>query len=124
MRSRSFALSAVLITLLVSAALAADVSGKWKAEFKTPDGQTFESTFDFKVSGGTLSGTVSSQMGESTISEGTVSGDEIAFAVVRKREDNEFKMNYKGKVSGDEMKLTITIAQMDRTFEMTATRVK
>lgn len=124
MRSRTFALSAVLIALLATAALAADVSGKWKAEFKTPDGQTFESTFDFKVGGGTLTGTVSSPMGESAISEGTVNGDEIAFVVVRKREDNEFKMNYKGKVSGDEMKLTISIAQMDRTFEMTATRVK
>ena len=106
MRHRSFALSVVLVALLASAVLAADVSGKWKAEFKTPDGQTFESTFDFKVSGGALTGTVSSRMGESTISEGTVSGDEIAFVVVRKREDNEFKMNYKGKVSGDEMKLT------------------
>ena len=124
MRSRAFVLCAVLIAFFASAALAADVSGKWKAEFKTPDGQTFESTFDFKVSGGTLTGTVSSPMGESAISEGTVSGDEVAFVVVRKREDNEFKMNYKGKVSGDEMKLTISIAQMDRTFEMTATRVK
>jgi opacity protein-like surface antigen len=124
MRSRSLALSAVLIALLASAALAADVSGKWKAEFKTPDGQMFVTNFDFEVSGGTLTGTVSSQMGESKISEGTVNGDEISFVVVRKREDNEFKMNYKGKVSGDEMKLTITMAQMDRTFEMTATRVK
>ena len=124
MRSRAFALSAVLIALLATAALAADVSGKWKAEFKTPDGQTFETNFDFQVSGGSLNGTVSSQMGESKISEGTVNGDEISFVVVRKREDNEFKMNYKGKVSGDEMKLTISIAQMDRTFEMTATRVK
>jgi hypothetical protein len=124
MRSRCFAMSVVLIALLASAALAADVSGKWKAEFKTPDGQTFESTFDFKVSGGTLTGTVASQMGESAISEGKVNGDEIAFAVVRKRDDGEFKMNYKGKVSGDEIKLTISIAEMDRTFEMTATRVK
>jgi len=124
MRSRCFALCAVLIALLASAALAADVSGKWKAEFKTPDGQIFETNFDFQVSGGTLTGTVSSPMGESAITEGKVSGDEIAFVVVRKRDDNEFKMNYKGKVSGDEMKLTITMAQMDRTFEMTATRVK
>ena len=104
--------------------MAADISGKWKAEFKTPDGQTFESIFDFQVSGGTLTGTVSSPMGESKISEGTVKGDEISFAVVRNRDGEEFKMNYKGKVSGDEIKLTITIAQMDRTFEMTATRVK
>jgi opacity protein-like surface antigen len=124
MRSRSFALSAVLIALLATAALAADVSGKWKAEFKTPDDQVFVTNFDFKVSGGTLTGTVSSQMGESTISEGTVNGDDLSFVIVLKRDDNEFKLNYKGKVAGDEMKLTITMAQMDRTFEMTATRVK
>ena len=124
MRSRCFALSAVLIALLATAALAADVSGKWKAEIKTPDGQTFETNFDFQVSGGTLTGTVSSRMGETKISEGKVNGDEVSFVVVRKREDSEFKMNYKGKVSGDEMKLIVTMAQMDRTFEMTATRVK
>ncbi len=124
MRSRSFALSAVLIALLATAALAADVSGKWKAQFKTPDDQIFETNFDFQVSGGSLNGTVSSQMGESKISEGTVNGDELSFVVLLKRDDNEFKLNYKGKVSGDEMKLTIAVAQMDRTFDMTATRVK
>jgi hypothetical protein len=80
--------------------------------------------FDFQVSGGTLTGTVSSPMGESKISEGTVNGDDLSFVIVLKRDDNEFKLNYKGKVAGDEMKLTITMAQMDRTFEMTATRVK
>ncbi len=53
-----------------------------------------------------------------------MNGDEIAFVIVLKRDDNEFKLNYKGKVAGDEIKLTISAAQMDRTFEMTATRVK
>ena len=56
----------------------------------------------------------------------TLAGDSLrfAFAIVLKRDDNEFKLNYKGKVAGDEIKLTISAAQMDRTFEMTATRVK
>jgi len=115
-----------LIALWLAVAWAADVSGKWKAEFQTPDGQTRTNIFTFQVDGEKLTGAVSGPRGETPISEGKVSGDQISFAVVRKFEDREFKMNYKGQVAGDELKLTVTanFGGEERTFEMTAKREK
>lgn len=96
---------AALLVLLASA-WAADVNGKWVAQVQGRQG-TVENTFNFKAEGTTLTGTVTTPQGESTISEGKVSGDEISFVVVRKRQDgSEMKMLYKGKVAGDEIKLT------------------
>ncbi len=115
-------LSIVALLMLVQAAPAADIAGKWKAEFQAPDGQTRTSTFDFKVDGANLTGTVSNPRGESPIIDGKVNGDEVSFAVVRKFQDQEFKMTYKGKVSGTDMKLTVSMGE-DRTFEMTAKKI-
>jgi hypothetical protein len=89
-----------LLALSLAVAWAADVSGQWKAEYASPDGQTRQSTFTFKVDGEKLTGTVASAMGESQISEGKVSGDEIKLAVTA---------NFGGE---------------ERTFEMTAKRAK
>ena len=41
----------VLAFLCASFALAADVSGKWRAEFTTPDGTQRVNTFAFKAEG-------------------------------------------------------------------------
>ena len=124
MNTRVLVRALALVSVFLTAAWAADVSGKWKAEYESPDGQTRTSMFTFQVDGEKLTGTVGSARGESPISEGKVSGDEISFVVVRKFQDNEFKMNYKGKVAGDEIKLTVTanFGGEERTFEMTAKR--
>ncbi len=126
MTQRTFLRALTLLGVFLAAAWAADVSGKWKAEYTSPDGQTRQSNFTFKVDGQKLTGTVASAMGESQISEGQVSGDEISFSVVRDFGGNEVKFRYKGKVSGDEIKLAVTanFGGEDRTFEMTAKREK
>jgi len=113
----------VVLCLLIAFAFvaAADVSGKWKSSFTTPDGQTRETIYTFKVDGEKLTGTVASPRGESQIQEGTVSGDEISFVVVRSFGGNEVKMRYKGKVAGDEIKFTVEAGE--RSFEMTAKRM-
>jgi len=114
----------VLAAVFSLAALAADVSGTWKASMETPNG-AMENTFAFKVEGDKLTGTVTmGPMGEGAISEGKVDGDNVSFAVVREFNGNQFRINYKGKVSGDEMKLSGEVVGMDRTFEMTAKRAK
>ena len=102
-------------------ASAADVGGKWKATYETPDGQARESTFDFKVDGAKLTGTVSSPRGESTISDGKISGDEISFSVVRNIQGSDVKLMYKGKVSGAEIKFNVSFG--DREFEIVAKRI-
>jgi len=116
--------SIALSTLFVAIAWSADLAGKWNAEFTTPNGETRQNTFTFQVDGNTLTGTVSTQRGESKIEDGKISGDEITFSVTRNRGGNDIKFHYKGKVNGDEIKFTVTVGEGDRTFEMTAKRAK
>lgn len=92
---------------LVAFAFGADASGKWKAQMPGRGGETRETTFNFKVEGNKLTGTMEGPRGPVDIQDGKVDGDNISFSVVRKFQDNEFKMDYKGKISGDEMKLSI-----------------
>jgi len=92
--------------ILAVAALAADVTGKWVAQVPGRDGQVREVTFNFKVEGDKLTGTMSTRMGETPISDGKVSGDEISFTVTLSFGGNEVRMNYKGKVEGDQIRFT------------------
>jgi hypothetical protein len=86
-------------------AWAADVTGKWTAQIPGRQGTT-ETTFNFKVEGAKLTGTVSSPQGENPISDGKVSGDDISFTMTMSFGGNEIKFLYKGKVSGNEIKFT------------------
>ena len=103
---------------LALVAVAADVSGKWRAEFTTPDGTPRVSTFTFKVDGDRLTGTVAGAQDETPIKDGKVSGDTISFTA-----DRPFgTFTYKGKISGDEIKLAVQFN--DNSFEITAKRLK
>jgi hypothetical protein len=102
--------------LLSSVAAAADVSGKWKAEFTTPDGTPRVNTFNFKANGGTLTGTVAGAQDETAIKNGKIDGDEISFTA--ERPFGSF--TYKGKVTGNEIKLKVELD--GQAFEMTAKR--
>jgi hypothetical protein len=95
----------VLLALVIGA-LAADVSGKWVAQIPGRDGQPRETTFTFKVSGETLTGTMSGrQAGQDTpIADGKVSGDTVSFTVTSQRGDASVKQTYTGTVSGSEIK--------------------
>ncbi len=123
MRVSALSRALLLLAVFAVAAFAGDVSGKWKAEFTTPDGQTRENVFTFKVDGENLTGTVTSPRGEAPISDGKVSGDQISFSVERTFGERKVKMLYKGKVSGDEIKFTVEMEGGERSFEMTAKRM-
>ena len=103
--------------LLPIAASAADISGKWKAEFTTPDGTPRTNTFTLKVDGGKLTGTVAGTQDETPIQNGTINGDEISFTAERPFG----KFTYKGKVSGNEIKFKVEFNE--NSFEMTAKRI-
>jgi hypothetical protein len=116
MTKRAFLFLAAAALLLCSAALAADINGKWKAEFTTPDGTPRSNTFTFKVDGAKLTGTVAGSQDETPIQDGTINGDEISFTA-----DRPFgKFTYKGKVSGNEIKLKVNFN--DQSFDITAKR--
>lgn len=95
-----------LMALFALSAVAADISGKWVSEMPGRDGGTVTTTYNFKVSGSTLTGTISSQRGDQEITEGKVTGDEITFATVRETPNGTMKIVYKGKISGNEIRLT------------------
>ncbi|HTQ54708.1 MAG TPA: hypothetical protein VMI94_09630 [Bryobacteraceae bacterium] len=113
----------LLFGLLAFTALAADVTGKWTAEVPGRGGQTRTTTFNFKVDGNTLTGTVSGFRGEMPISDGTVNGDEISFTQTLEFNGNSIKLLYKGTVAGDEIKFTRSREGGEgRTQEFTAKR--
>jgi len=105
----------LLFLLAISAfsAFAADVAGTWKATAEGPNG-SMERTFVFKVDGDKLTGeTTSSMVGKSTITDGKVDGDSVSFTITVKFQDNELKLNYKGKVTGAEIHFTAQMAGGD-----------
>jgi hypothetical protein len=120
MRSTRVLGLAVLLSLLATLAWAADVTGTWKAQIPGRDGTPSETTFTFKVAGATLTGTVTTPRGESAISDGKIDGDNISFVVIRKFQDKEMKMTYKGAVAGNEIKFTVVREGSDRTQEFVA----
>jgi hypothetical protein len=109
----------VLFALFALCALAADVTGTWKGSMETPNGSR-EVTLNLKADGAALTGTMSGRQGETPIQDGKVKGDNISFYVVRKFQDNEFKMEYKGKLKGDELKLDVSMGE--RNFSLTLKR--
>jgi hypothetical protein len=106
MKYRTILFAAALMLISGFVVQAADATGKWIAQFQARNGQTREATFNLKVDGEKLTGTMSAGRRENPISDGKVKGDEISFTVTTNARGNEVKMNYKGKVSGDEIKFT------------------
>jgi hypothetical protein len=107
-----------IVSLALAVAMAADVSGKWRAEFTSPDGTQRVNTFTFKVDGDKLTGTVAGSQDETPIKDGKISGETISFTA-----DRPFgTLTYKGKISGEDIKFTVQFA--DNTFDMTAKRLK
>lgn len=86
------------------AVLAADVTGKWTAQVPSRQGATREQTFNFKVDGDKLTGTISGRQGDVAITDGKISGDTISFTVKMEYGGNSVEQKYTGIVSGDEIK--------------------
>jgi len=111
----------LLLLLLAAAVLpAADVTGKWKAEFSA-GGETRVNLFDFKQQGEKLTGTVQGSAGEpAPIADGKLSSDQISFSAVRNIGGEEVKVSYKGKVAGNEIHLQVQFRDIE--FDITAKR--
>ena len=98
----------VVLGMISAAAFAADISGKWVTEFAGRDGgEPMKITYTFKANGSNLTGSTTGPQGETPISEGKITGDDISFVVKMDMGGNEMKLKYKGKVAGDEIRLTM-----------------
>ena len=89
-------------------AAAADISGTYKGEVTTQKGSQ-NLTINLKADGPSLTGNVTTPRGETPIQDGKVDGNNISFNIVRKMQDNEITMKYKGVVDGDTIKFTQTV---------------
>jgi hypothetical protein len=114
------ALAMMLGTVTVHAA---DVTGTWTADMKTPDGNSFALTFTFKQDGAAVTGTVQGPQGDPiAISNGKVDGSALTFDV----SFNGITIHHNCTITGnDEIKLTTKSDSGDFPgAELTLNRVK
>ena len=113
--------------LLPVAARAAGPAGtwKWSVDF---NGQSFESSAKLDEAAGKLTGTLSSTMGETPITEGTFKDGVVAFTLTRERDGEKFVIKYTGKLAGDTITGTIDFPGFNggepMKLDWKATRVK
>ena len=81
MKSRIFMTTALVCSIMLCFAAIADLSGKWTASFKTQDGSDFPLTYNFKIDGDKLTGTVGSPQGEIPMTDGKINGADFSFTV-------------------------------------------
>lgn len=115
----------LIIGALPLSALAADVTGTWKAEFDTQIGVQ-KYTFELKQVGNTVTCKANSEVGdqknESKLAEGKVDGDTVSFVEMLNFQGNDLRITYKGKASGNEIQFTREVGEFG-SQEARATRV-
>ncbi|HVU36377.1 MAG TPA: hypothetical protein VHE61_23265 [Opitutaceae bacterium] len=116
------ALAAGLTTLVH----AADIDGKWRADFDSQIGQQ-KYVFELKADGDKLTGTATFERqdtkGQVTLVDGKISKDHVSFTEPQKFQDQEVRIEYTGTVAGDELKLHRKVADITE-YDIVAHRVK
>jgi len=103
MKKLLYLCAALAMAFTAATVRAADVTGTWSAEMKTPDGNSFPLTFNFKQDGDKLTGTVQGPQGDPIeISNGKVDGDKLTFDVAF----NGMTIHHDCTVDGDQIKMT------------------
>lgn len=88
-------------------ALGADISGDWKGQLTTPNGEKAVVQFKFKQDGAKLTGTAIGPDGDpANITEGKVDGETIAF-IVEIKMNGGMKIPHSGKISGDSIDMEV-----------------
>lgn len=107
---------AVLVVMGLACLYAADISGKWTAEFDSQVGPQ-KYVFEFKVEGTTLTGKAISKIADAeaqtNITEGKINGNEISFVENLNYQGMDLRIAYKGTVAGDEIKLSRMVGEQE-----------
>src|SRR5215475_15320286 len=105
MKRKTISYAIAILTLVASSAWAADLNGKWVGQAQEKGGEPREISFDFKVAGAKLNGTVAGAL-NGTITNGKVNGDELSFTLSVGKEGAKRILNFKGQVVNGEIKFT------------------
>lgn len=119
---RKISLALLFVAFAAIGAHAADFNGKWSAEFDTQIGLQ-KYTYEFHVTGATVTGTATNERGSTPITEGKIDGDTITFVEALSFNGMDIKITYTGKIAGDEIKFTRKVGDF-ATEELTAKRIK
>ena len=102
---RAVPISILLSLALLSSAMAAGVTGKWKGPM---EGTGADVVLDLKSDGAIVTGTMSDSGGKPRpIAKGTLDGDKISLTVASEWQGNPITLLVTGTVSGDTMNLKI-----------------
>jgi len=123
MKIRFFAILALLMAAALPAG-AADLLGRWTAEFDSPIGVQ-KYVYEFSKSGDALTGqaTFDHSMGKGTVplKNLKVDGDKVSFEEPLTINGDTITITYSGTLAGDELKLTRVVGQFG-TEQLTAKR--
>jgi hypothetical protein len=123
--ARTAAVAGIALTSAL-AAHAADVTGKWTAEFDSQVGPQ-KYVFDLKAEAGKVTGKASfermGQKGEAELKDGKLTGDDISFVEMLDFQGQTVPITYAGKIAGDEIKFTRSVGDFAKE-EFVAKRVK
>jgi hypothetical protein len=102
---RVISMSVLLLLALISSALAADVTGKWKGPM---EGTGADVMLDLKADGASVTGTMSDSEGKPRpITKGSLDGDKISLTVASEYQGNPITLLVTGTVAGDTINLKI-----------------
>lgn len=100
----------ILSLCLACFASAANFSGFWVGEIPTRKGETQDIEFKFDQNGTALSGKIYGDYSSTSIQEGKVDGDQVAFVVVLQEQSgnqiNDSRLRFTGVLKGDEIEIT------------------
>lgn len=113
---KKYGMLLLMLLLVATPALAADVDGAWTGNISTPNGDVMVG-FDFKSDGTVLTGTTTGPDGAAVaIKNGKIDGNKISFLVSIDFGGMPLDLNYTGVVSPTEIKLSIDFAGMPFDF--------
>jgi autotransporter translocation and assembly factor TamB len=96
------------------------VAGTWTLTIESPQG-TVPVTAHLRQDADVLSGSVTSPFGQSNISEGSVSGDQVRFTLSVEVQGTPMVVTFVGRVEGDRMSGMVTVEGMG-SFPFSGTR--
>ena len=118
------AIALLSLALASLSALAADISGTWKAEFETQRGLQ-KYTFNLKQDGSAVKGKASverdGEKREVEFTDGKIDGDTVTFVELLKIQDREINITFTGKVEDGAIKFTRKVGDIGSS-EATAKR--